>query len=186
MNFFKSFFGFCIRNSCRIYFYRPIINNEYSRDCNCSSSSESVPIEISENSILELDLDRPMFDNVGATQDFEEALGLGDDVLKFYEVVLAIRKAAKDDKIKGIDLKTMFPNMGWSQAQSIRKALAEFKAEGNLFTVLETISLRRATTSPLFQIQFFFTLWAEWNLKALQPKSSIIKTFKMNMALRWK
>ena len=94
------------------------------------SSSESVPIEISENSILELDLDRPMFDNVGATQDFEEALGLGDDVLKFYEVVLAIRKAAKDDKIKGIDLKTMFPNMGWSQAQSIRKALEEFKAEG--------------------------------------------------------
>ncbi|MEL0302005.1 MAG: signal peptide peptidase SppA, partial [Flavobacteriaceae bacterium] len=29
-----------------------------------------------------------------------------------------------------IDLKTMFPNMGWSQAQSIRKALEEFKAEG--------------------------------------------------------
>lgn len=130
MNFFKSFLASVLGTVVAFIFIGLILMMSIAGIATAVSSSESVPIEISENSILELDLDRPMFDNVGATQDFEEALGLGDDVLKFYEVVLAIRKAAKDDKIKGIDLKTMFPNMGWSQAQSIRKALEEFKAEG--------------------------------------------------------
>ena len=130
MNFFKSFLASVLGTVVAFIFIGLILMMSIAGIATAVSSSESVPIEISDNSILELDLDRPMFDNVGATQDFEEALGLGDDVLKFYEVVLAIRKAAKDDKIKGIDLKTMFPNMGWSQAQSIRKALEEFKAEG--------------------------------------------------------
>ena len=130
MNFFKSFLASVLGTVVAFIFMGLLLTMSIAGIATAVSSSESVPIEISDNSILELDLDRPMFDNVGATQDFEEALGLGEDVLKFYEVVLAIRKAAKDDKIKGIDLKTMFPNMGWSQAQSIRKALEEFKAEG--------------------------------------------------------
>lgn len=130
MNFFKSFLASVLGTVVAFIFIGLILMMSIAGIATAVSSSESVPIEISDNSILELDLDRPMFDNVGATQDFEEALGLGDDVMKFYDVVLAIRKAAKDDKIKGIDLKTMFPNMGWSQAQSIRKALEEFKAEG--------------------------------------------------------
>ena len=130
MNFFKSFLASVLGTVVAFIFIGLLLMMSIAGIATAVSSSESVPIEISDNSILELDLDRPMFDNVGATQDFEEALGLGEDVLKFYEVVLAIRKAAKDDKIKGIDLKTMFPNMGWSQAQSIRKALEEFKAEG--------------------------------------------------------
>ena len=130
MNFFKSFLASVLGTVVAFIFMGLLLTMSIAGIATAVSSSESVPIEISDNSILELDLDRPMFDNVGATQDFEEALGLGDDVMKFYDVVLAIRKAAKDDKIKGIDLKTMFPNMGWSQAQSIRKALEEFKAEG--------------------------------------------------------
>lgn len=130
MNFFKSFLASVLGTVVAFIFIGILLTMSIAGIATAVSSSESVPVEISDNSILELDLDRPMFDNVGATQDFEEALGLGDDVLKFYEVVMAIRKAAKDDKIKGIDLKSMFPNMGWSQAQSIRKALEEFKAEG--------------------------------------------------------
>ena len=94
------------------------------------ATEDAVPVEIKANSILELDLDIPMYDNVGATQEFEEALGLGEEALKFYDVVSAIRKAAADENIKGIDLKCQFPLMGWSQAQTIRKALNEFKAAG--------------------------------------------------------
>ena len=94
------------------------------------ATEDAVPVEIKANSVLELDLDIPMYDNVGATQEFEEALGLGEEALKFYDVVSAIRKAAADENIKGIDLKCQFPLMGWSQAQTIRKALNEFKAAG--------------------------------------------------------
>ncbi|MEL0274849.1 MAG: hypothetical protein VW943_02845, partial [Flavobacteriaceae bacterium] len=109
MNFFKSFLASVLGTVVAFIFIGLLLMMSIAGIATAVSSSESVPIEISDNSILELDLDRPMFDNVGATQDFEEALGLGDDVMKFYDVVLAIRKAAKDDKIKGIDLKTMFP-----------------------------------------------------------------------------
>ena len=94
------------------------------------ATEDAVPAEIKENSILELDLDIQMFDNVGATQELEEALGLGEPALKFYDVVSAIRKAAAEDNIKGINLKCQFPIMGWSQAQTIRKALKEFKDAG--------------------------------------------------------
>ncbi|MDC0014296.1 signal peptide peptidase SppA, partial [Flavobacteriaceae bacterium] len=93
-------------------------------------SEETIKVDIRENSILELDLDLPVLDNVAATQEFEQVLGLGNDVLKFNNVIAAIKKAAKDENIKGIDLQSQFPSMGWSQAQSIRKALNEFKAEG--------------------------------------------------------
>ena len=130
MNFFKSFLASVLGTVVAFIFIGLLLVMSIAGIATAVSSSESVPVEISDNSLLELDLDHPMFDNVGATQDFEEALGLGDEVLKFYEVVLAIRKATKDDKIKGIDLKVMFPSLGWSQAQSIRKALEEFKAEG--------------------------------------------------------
>ena len=130
MNFFKSFLASVLGTVVALIFVGLLLIMSVAGIATAVASEEAISVDVSENSLLELDLDRPMFDNVGATQDFEEALGLGEDVLKFYDVVLAIRKAAKDDKIKGIDLKTMSPNMGWSQAQSIRKALEEFKAAG--------------------------------------------------------
>jgi len=130
MNFFKSFLASVLGTVVALIFVGLLLIMSVAGIATAVASEEAIAVDVSENSLLELDLDRPMFDNVGATQDFEEALGLGEDVLKFYDVVLAIRKAAKDDKIKGIDLKTMSPNMGWSQAQSIRKALEEFKAAG--------------------------------------------------------
>ena len=130
MNFFKSFLASVLGTVVALIFAGILLLVSIAGIATAVSSDEVVAIEIGENSLLELDLDRPMFDNVGATQDIEQALGLGDDVLKFYDVVLAIRKAAKDDNIKGIDLKAMSPSMGWSQAQSIRKALKDFKATG--------------------------------------------------------
>ena len=79
MNFFKSFLASVLGTVVAFIFIGLLLIMSIAGIATAVSSSESVPIEISENSILELDLDRPMFDNVGATQDFEEALGLGDD-----------------------------------------------------------------------------------------------------------
>ena len=93
-------------------------------------TEEALQVEVAENSILQLDLDLPVMDNVASTQEFEKALGLENDVLKFTHVIAAIETASKDDTITGLDLQSQFPSMGWSQAQSIRKALNDFKAEG--------------------------------------------------------
>ena len=150
------------------------------------ATEDAVPAEIKENSILELDLDIQMFDNVGATQELEEALGLGEPALKFYDVVSAIRKAAAEDNIKGINLKCQFPIMGWSQAQTIRKALKEFKDAANSSIAMGIITVKKDTIWLQFQILFSYILWAEWSLKAWPLKYFITKISKKNMGLRWR
>ncbi|MGB1448608.1 MAG: signal peptide peptidase SppA [Flavobacteriaceae bacterium] len=130
MNFFKSFLASVLGTVVALIVIGVLLLVGIAGIATAVSSEDAIQIEISDNSILALDLDLPMYDNVGATQDFEEALGLGEEVLKFYDVALAIRKAAKDERIKGINLITQSPGMGWSQAQTLRKALEEFKAEG--------------------------------------------------------
>ena len=130
MNFFKSFLASVLGTVVAFIFIGLLMTMSLAGLATVVATEDAVPVEIKENSILELDLDIQMFDNVGATQELEEALGLGEQALKFYDVVSAIRKAAADDNIKGINLKCQFPIMGWSQAQTIRKALKEFKDAG--------------------------------------------------------
>ena len=130
MNFFKSFLASVFGTIVAFIVVGLLMTMSIAGIATAVATEDAVPVEIKANSVLELDLDIPMYDNVGATQEFEEALGLGEEALKFYDVVSAIRKAAADENIKGIDLKCQFPLMGWSQAQTIRKALTEFKAAG--------------------------------------------------------
>ena len=130
MNFFKSFLASVLGTIVAFIVVGLLMTMSIAGIATAVATEDAVPVEIKANSVLELDLDIPMYDNVGATQEFEEALGLGEEALKFYDVVSAIRKAAADENIKGIDLKCQFPLMGWSQAQTIRKALNEFKAAG--------------------------------------------------------
>ena len=130
MNFFKSFLASVLGTVVAFIVVGLLMTMSIAGIATAVATEDAVPVEIKANSVLELDLDIPMYDNVGATQEFEEALGLGEEALKFYDVVSAIRKAAADENIKGIDLKCQFPLMGWSQSQTIRKALTEFKAAG--------------------------------------------------------
>ena len=130
MNFFKSFLASVLGTMVAFIVVGLLMTMSIAGLATAVATEDAVPVEIKANSVLELDLDIPMYDNVGATQELEEALGLGEESLKFYDVVSAIRKAAADENIKGIDLKCQFPLMGWSQAQTIRKALNEFKAAG--------------------------------------------------------
>ena len=130
MNFFKSFLASILGTIVAFIFIGLFITMSIAGIATAISSEDTVVKEIKENSVLELDLSLQMYDNIGETQELEVALGLGEEALKFYDVVAAIRKATTNDNIKGINLNAQFPLMGWSQAQSIRKALQEFKAAG--------------------------------------------------------
>lgn len=130
MNFFKSFLASVLGTVVALMVIGVLFFISIASLATVISAEESTPIEIRENSLLELDLDVPVYDNIGATQEVEKVLGLGEEVLKFYELVAAIRKAAQNDNIKGIDLKSQFPMMGWSQAQTLRKELKAFKESG--------------------------------------------------------
>ena len=45
--------------------------------------------EISSNSILNLDLDKDVYDNIPVTQEFEEILGVSPEIIKFLDLINA-------------------------------------------------------------------------------------------------
>ena len=53
---------------------------------------------ISSNSILNLDLDKDVYDNIPVTQEFEEILGVSPEIIKFLDLINAI-ELASDTKI---------------------------------------------------------------------------------------
>lgn len=92
-------------------------------------SSDEETVSVKENSVLELQLQLPIADYVGSSDDspfsglFDESQGL-DEILKAIEV------AKNDDRIKGVSINNNFMMAGLAQTQAIRKALSEFKLGG--------------------------------------------------------
>ena len=86
-------------------------------------------VAIKNDSVLELQLQRPINDYVGNTDDdplvslFQQNQGLD-------EILHAIDIAKEDDDIKGISLNNNFIMAGLAQTQAIRKALQDFKGKG--------------------------------------------------------
>jgi protease-4 len=92
------------------------------------SSSDSPKVE--ENSILYLNLARPLAERADADNPFEDLnLPIGGTSSKagLLEVVQAIKNAKDDKKIKGIYLNTQSVGGGYAALKEIRDALLEFK-----------------------------------------------------------
>ena len=86
--------------------------------------------QISSNSVLNLDLDKDIYDNIPITQEFEEILGVSPEIIKFLDLINAIEFASNNNDIKGINLKSQSPKMGRTQALTIRKTLQNFRDKG--------------------------------------------------------
>lgn len=130
MNFFKSFLASILGTLVALLFISVLFFMSIASLATLASTEEMQPVALKSNSVLKLDLNQPIYDNVPATDEFEIAFGLKEKTFKFYDVVQAIRKAAKDENIQGIDLDSQFPQLGWSQAKALREALQAFKEEG--------------------------------------------------------
>ena len=91
------------------------------------SSEDTVAVK--KNSVLELQLQLPISDYVGANADdpfaslFAESQGLD-------EILNAIEVAKNDEDIKGISINNNFTMAGYAQTQEIRRALQDFKNGG--------------------------------------------------------
>ena len=86
-------------------------------------------VAVRDNSVLELEIPYPVRDYTGTNEDdpfsvfYEPAIGLDD-------IIHAIAIAKEDDDIQGISINNNFLMAGIAQAQSIRRALADFKTSG--------------------------------------------------------
>ncbi|MPR32457.1 signal peptide peptidase SppA [Salmonirosea aquatica] len=94
-----------------------------------SALSSEDEVVIKDNSVLKLDLDRPIKE-VGVENPFAE-LSLpfagNDETIGLKDIREAITRAGKDDHIQGIYLKTQDPGAGWASLEEIRNELLEFK-----------------------------------------------------------
>lgn len=86
-------------------------------------------VTVKNNSILELQLQLPIKDYVGNSNDDPFAL-FSESSQGLDEILNAIRVAKDDDDIKGISINNTFLMAGLAQTQELRRALEEFKEGG--------------------------------------------------------
>ncbi|GAB3556836.1 signal peptide peptidase SppA [Spirosoma fluminis] len=90
------------------------------------SSSANSKTDLKENSVLKIDLDKPIQER-GADNPFNGAFGSSGDALGLIEIKQALKAAKEDDNIEGIYLQTENPNAGWATLEEVRNALIDFK-----------------------------------------------------------
>ncbi|GLB51055.1 signal peptide peptidase SppA [Neptunitalea chrysea] len=123
-NLLASILGFFIASGFVFLFFLIIISFT-------SASSEKETLIVKDNSILELDLTKPINDH-GGTYNFPGMEYFNyDDHSGLYDILNAIEYAKTDDKIKGISIKNSKDLQGGiATTKAIRDALADFKSNG--------------------------------------------------------
>ena len=129
MNFIKSFFASILGTltALGVFFVMVLlIISGFASLMNAPSGGGS----ISDNSVLKLDLNGTILDRAPTFDELQRVLGLEESTLGLPNIIAAIDKASKHDKIKGISLRADFISAGWAQTRSIRNALLRFKESG--------------------------------------------------------
>ncbi len=86
-------------------------------------------VTVKKNSVLELQLQKPINDYVG--KDAQDPFaGLFEKTQGLDEILHAIKVAKEDDNIRGISINNNFIMAGLAQTKAIRKALEDFKENG--------------------------------------------------------
>jgi protease-4 len=91
--------------------------------------SDENAVTIKDNSVLELQLQRPIADYTGS-DELNPFAGIFESPQDLDEILHAIAVAKDDERIMGISLNNNFILAGLAQTQAIRKVLVEFKSTG--------------------------------------------------------
>jgi protease-4 len=129
MNFFKNFIASVLGSLTAFALFFAIILLIISASASLLVAPSGAN-SIQPNSILDLNLNVSIKDRNPSFDQIEILLELNEEVLGLPEVISAIYKAAANQNIKGIRLRSDYISMGWSQTRSIRTALQHFKKQG--------------------------------------------------------
>ena len=105
-------------------------------------SSGEDTVAVKNNSILELQLQRPISDYTG-THELDPFAGIFEQSQGLDEILHAIEVAKNDDRIKGISINNNFIIAGLAQTQAIRGALEDFKSEGKFIYAFADFYMQR-------------------------------------------
>ena len=145
--------------------------------------SADVAPSVANASVLKIALNRPIVDYKGGSGDdpfsvfFEETIALD-------EVVSAVQAAAEDDRISGISFETPFFLGGWSQAETLRNALIEFKSSGKfIYSYGDSYSQKSFYLSSVVD-SLFVTPTGFVDLRGLSSELTYYKSFQEKSGLR--
>ncbi len=145
--------------------------------------SADVAPSVANASVLKIALNRPIVDYKGGSGDdpfsvfFEETIALD-------EVVSAVQAAAEDDRISGISFETPFFLGGWSQAETLRNALIEFKSSGKfIYAYGDSYSQKSFYLSSVVD-SLFVTPTGFVDLRGLSSELTYYKSFQEKSGLR--
>ena len=145
--------------------------------------SADVAPSVANASVLKISLNRPIVDYKGGSGDdplsvfFEETIALD-------EVVGTVQAAAEDDRISGISFETPFFLGGWSQAETLRNALIEFKNSGKfVYAYGDSYSQKSFYLSSVAD-SLFVTPTGFVDLRGLSSELTYYKSFQEKSGLR--
>ena len=92
------------------------------------SSSSDTKTTVKENTVLKLDLDKPIEERSvdNPFKGFGPVSGTGD-AIGLFELKRTLKEAREDKNIEGIYLQTESPMAGWASLEEVRNALIDFK-----------------------------------------------------------
>lgn len=93
-------------------------------------ASEGMSSPIEDNSILRINLSGSISERGGEDNPFSTLMGNKYETIALDEALIALKKAAKEDKVKGIYLEGGALSADPAQAEELRQALVEFKESG--------------------------------------------------------
>ncbi len=130
MNFFKSFFASFLGSLVALGFIFIFFFIGIAAIATSATIGSSATVNLQENSIVNLDLNKVINDRAPQLNPFEESLDLNPNVTGINQIIGSINNAKSNPKVKGISLKAGFSGAGWAQAREIRKTLIDFKSSG--------------------------------------------------------
>jgi protease-4 len=178
MNFFKRFFASFLAVIAAFWFMGIVLVLIIA-----GLGSADVAPSVANASVLKISLNRPIVDYKGGSGEdplslfFEETIALD-------EVVGAVQAAAEDDRISGISFETPFFLGGWSQAETLRNALIDFKNSGKfVYAYGDSYSQKSFYLSSVAD-SLFVTPTGFVDLRGLSSELTYYKSFQEKSGLR--
>lgn len=133
----KQFFKILFATLCAMIIFSFLIFFSFAGAIIGSSSSEKT--EIKSKSVLMLDLSNPILEQ-GQENQLGMLSGEATSVAGLNDILNSIKAAQKDEKIKGIYIRTGVCPVGWATLQEIRETLVEFKKSDKFIIAYGEIS----------------------------------------------
>lgn len=143
-------------------------------------------IKVEDNSVIELDLSKIVFDYAGQYKDENplQAILAGKDKIGFIDVLNAIKNAKSDTKIKGISILNNQSLLGLAQSKELRDQLEDFKKSGKFVCAYANYFTQKEYYINSVADQVFVNPAGEVDLKGLGTEVLFFKNFQDKTGLK--